>query len=297
MTTCGRNGMGRWADGGLASISNQRVGFVRGVMGAMSLFVLSLKALSSKAFSLGVGRVLRTDFRAIARWVLSWRMVMSGLVFAGYSALALALFSIALTWAFAVVNPSVTATMAVRRMQGDDVRYAWTPLEEISPHMVRAVIASEDMRFCRHHGFDFDAIGAAVRDARAGRGLRGASTISQQTAKNVFLWNGGGYVRKGGEAWFTLWAEVLWSKPRIMEIYLNVAEFGDGIFGVEAAAQVRFGTSAAALTVDEAAVLAAVLPNPHRYRVDPPTEFVLARGRRVRTRMGWVSRDGLDGCL
>lgn len=239
----------------------------------------------------------RVNFAAIAGRVWSWRTGRCVLGLAGHGVFAGLVFSVLFSWAFCVVNPPLTATMVIRRMQGDEVRHVWAALDEISPHMVRAVIASEDMRFCGHHGFDVDAIRGAVRDARAGRGLRGASTISQQTAKNVFLWNGGGYARKAGEAWFTVLAEVFWSKPRIMEVYLNVAEFGDGIFGVEAAARVRFGKTAADLTPDEAAVLAAVLPNPHRYRVDPPTDFVLSRGRGVRTRMGWVSRDGLDRCM
>ena len=163
-------------------------------------------------------------------------------------------------------------------------------------HLVRAVIATEDQAFCTHDGFDFKEIDKALADAERGGRVRGASTISQQTAKNVFLWNGGGWARKGAEAYFTMLAEWMWSKPRIMEIYLNVAEWGDGIFGAEQAAQERFGVSAKDLTPKQAAALAAVLPNPNRIRVDGN----YATGRRntqVQSLMGMVKRDKLDECV
>lgn len=150
-------------------------------------------------------------------------------------------------------------------------------MEQISPHIKIAVIASEDQRFPQHFGFDFNALADAYDEYRSGGKLRGASTISQQTAKNVFLWTGRSPIRKGLEAWFTLLIELLWPKQRILETYLNVAEFGYGIFGVEAAAQKYFRKSASALTRHEAALLAAVLPNPLRFRVENPSEYVLAR--------------------
>lgn len=157
------------------------------------------------------------------------------------------------------------------------LRYTWVSAKRISPHMKIAVVASEDQRFQEHFGFDFAAMTDAYAGYRSGAKLRGASTITQQTAKNVFLWSGRSWVRKGLEAWFTLLLELLWPKQRILETYLNVAEFGPGVFGVEAAAQTYFGKPAALLGPREAALLAAVLPNPLRLRVDRPSAYVLAR--------------------
>jgi len=187
--------------------------------------------------------------------------------------------------------------MLQRKMSGDVIIHPWTRLENISPHLVTAVIAAEDTRFCLHNGIDFEAIDKAIAEAESGRRLRGASTISQQTAKNAFLWNGGGWVRKGGEAWMTVLIETFWPKRRIMEVYLNIAEWGDGHFGAEAAAQARFGKSARDLTQQEAALLASVLPNPHKWRVDPPGPYVTKRAGTVRMRMNQVRRDGLDACV
>jgi len=202
-------------------------------------------------------------------------------------------------WAgvYRVASPPGTLTMLERKLSGDVIIHPWTKLEDISPHLVRAVMAGEDTRFCLHGGIDFDAIEKAVTNAQNGKRLRGASTISQQTAKNAFLWNGGGWARKGGEAWMTLVIETLWSKRRIMEVYLNVAEWGDGHFGAEAAAQKRFGKAAKDLTAREAALLASVLPNPHKWRVDPPGPYVRGRTRTLRSRMEQVRRDGLDDCV
>lgn len=205
--------------------------------------------------------------------------------------------SIAWAGAYRFAEPPGTLTMLERRLDGISVDRRWTPLEEISPHLVRAVIAAEDTRFCLHGGIDFEAIDKAVEEAERRGRLRGASTISQQTAKNAFFWNGGGWARKGGEAWMTLVIEALWPKERVMEVYLNVAEWGDGLFGAEAAAQKRFGKSARNLTPREAALLAAVLPNPHKWRVDPPGPYVRNRASTVRARMDQVRRDGLDICV
>ena len=202
-------------------------------------------------------------------------------------------------WAgiYAVAAPPGTLLMLQRKLSGDVIVHPWTPLNEISPHLVAAVIAAEDTRFCLHNGLDFEAIDKALTEAENGRRLRGASTISQQTAKNAFFWNGGGWVRKGGEAWMTVLIETFWSKRRIMEVYLNIAEWGDGRFGAEAAAQMRFGKSAKDLNAYEAALLASVLPNPHKWRVDPPGPYVRGRAETVRTRMNHVRRDGLDACV
>ena len=190
-----------------------------------------------------------------------------------------------------------TTLMGVRALQGEEIAQEWVSLDEISPHLIRAVIASEDVKFCRHIGFDFGEIKAAWTDYQNGEALRGASTISQQTVKNAFLWPGRGPVRKGVEAAYTIPMEILYPKRRIMEIYLNVAEWGDGIFGAEAAAQARFGKSAKDLTRREAALLATVLPNPNSWRVDPPGPYVRSRSRTVQARMNSVVRNDLDTCI
>ncbi len=177
-----------------------------------------------------------------------------------------------------------------------DQRQDWVPWERISPHAAVAVIAAEDQKFLAHDGFDFAAIEKAVTDAQRGQRLRGASTISQQVAKNLFLWSGQSWVRKGLEAWFTVWIELLWPKQRILEVYLNVAQFGRGTWGVEAASRRYFGKPAAKLARHEAALLAAVLPSPTRYRVVNPGPYVRKRQQWI---LGQMNRLGgpalLDG--
>ena len=160
-------------------------------------------------------------------------------------------------------------------------RNQWVPWSRISRHAAVAAIAAEDQKFLVHDGFDFEAIEKAVNDARSGRRLRGASTISQQVAKNLFLWPGQSWLRKGLEVWFTLWIEWLWPKQRILEVYLNSAQFGRGIWGVEAASRQFFGKDASRLGREEAALLAAVLPNPNQYRVSNPSRY-------VRMRQTWI---------
>ena len=153
----------------------------------------------------------------------------------------------------------------------------WVSWKHIAPSMPLAVIASEDQRFLEHHGFDTIQIQKAIEASQRGDRLRGASTISQQTAKNVFLWNGRSYLRKGLEAWFTLLIELCWSKQRILEVYLNSIEFGTGVFGVEAASQLYFKKNAGDLNRYDAALLAAVLPNPHRMFANNPSAYVRER--------------------
>jgi monofunctional biosynthetic peptidoglycan transglycosylase len=153
----------------------------------------------------------------------------------------------------------------------------WVPWEEISPHAALAVVAAEDQKFPVHRGFDLEAIDKALTDAERGRRARGASTISQQVAKNLFLWPGRSWFRKGLEAWFTVLIELLWPKQRILEVYLNSAEFGRGVWGVEAASQRFFGRPAKKINHQQAALLAAVLPSPKRFRVDRPSGYVLRR--------------------
>jgi monofunctional biosynthetic peptidoglycan transglycosylase len=159
--------------------------------------------------------------------------------------------------------------------------YRWVDLEQVSPHAAIAVIAAEDQQFPFHAGFDFKSIREAIRHNARSERVRGASTISQQVAKNLFLWRGRSYLRKGLEAWFTVLIEVLWPKERILEVYLNIAEFGRGVYGVEAASQRFFRKPASRLTRSQAATLAAVLPNPVRLRVDAPSRYVLARRGRI----------------
>ena len=156
-------------------------------------------------------------------------------------------------------------------------RHDWVPLDDIAPSMGVAIIAAEDQNFPDHFGFDWKAIEKAIEHNERSRKKRGASTVSQQTAKNLFLWESRSWVRKGFEAYFTLLLELCWSKRRILEVYMNIVEFGDGIFGVEAASRTYFGKPARKLRPSEAALLAAVLPNPHRYHVTAPTGYVLHR--------------------
>jgi monofunctional biosynthetic peptidoglycan transglycosylase len=188
----------------------------------------------------------------------------------------------------------VTATMLMDR---NGITKNWESLSNIDRNLVSAVIAAEDSRFCEHSGFDTEAIEQAIAANMEGGRVRGASTISQQTAKNVFLWQGGGYFRKGLEAWFTVWIELVWGKRRIMEVYLNVAETGIGTYGAEAGAQRYFGHSAARLSRDEASRMAAALPSPKKRSVKSPSGWLARHGNRIETRIGIVRRDGLDACV
>lgn len=219
----------------------------------------------------------RSVFRRWLRWL-------------GFGLLAWLLGSVALVLLLRFVPPPTSAFMLDRRIdalfeheQGFRLRYQWTPLEAVSPNLPIALIAAEDQKFPQHHGFDVDAIQDALADAGDGKRLRGASTISQQVAKNLFLWNGRSYLRKGLEAYFTVLIEVLWPKRRIIEVYLNVAEFGDGLYGASAASQAFFNRDAGRLSPHQAALLAAVLPNPKRFHADRPSAYVLRRA-------AWIER-------
>jgi monofunctional biosynthetic peptidoglycan transglycosylase len=202
--------------------------------------------------------------------------------------------SLALVILYRFVPVPVTATML---MDENGITKDWEPLANIDRDMVRAVIAGEDGKFCQHDGFDREAIEEAIeRNQRGGR-IRGGSTISQQTAKNVFLWQGGSYFRKGLEAWFTLLIEKIWGKRRIMEVYLNVAETGIGTYGIEAGAQRYFDHSAARLSASEAARMAAALPQPKERPVVNPSGFTRRYGNTILARIGVVRRDALDACV
>ncbi len=202
--------------------------------------------------------------------------------------------SLGLVLLFKFLPVPVTATML---MDENGITKDWTSLSNIDRSMVRAVIAAEDGKFCLHEGFDREAIEKAIESNRQGGRIRGGSTISQQTAKNVFLWQGGGYVRKGFEAWFTVLIEQIWGKRRIMEVYLNVAETGIGTYGAEAGARRYFGKSAASLTPLEAARMAAALPLPKERSVKNPRGWLARHGNTISARIGAVGRDGLDSCV
>ncbi len=207
------------------------------------------------------------------------------------------LLSILWVLAYRFVNPPITATMIGDMSVGRGATREWMSLEEIDRDMVRAAIAAEDSKFCAHGGFDWDSIADAARSNASGGRIRGGSTISQQTAKNAFLWQGGGYVRKGLEAWFTLLIEQIWGKRRIMEVYLNVAETGIGTYGVSAGAERYFGHDASALTREQAARLAAVLPLPKGRDAIAPKGFTRRYGNTIASRVGVVARDRLDACV
>ena len=203
------------------------------------------------------------------------------------------------TVAYRFIPPPVTMLMLLRAAQGHGLDYRWRGLDDISPDMVQAAIASEDSGFCRHHGFDFTAMQKAMahNERRPNGKIRGGSTISQQTAKNVFLWPDRTYIRKGLEAYFTVLTEALWGKRRIMEVYLNVVEMGPGIYGAEAASQAYFGHSARTLTRAEADHLIAILPSPLKWKAVNSGAYVQRRSARIGARMGIVKADGLAGCV
>ena len=188
------------------------------------------------------------------------------------------------------VDPPVWSWMILRALDppaGYPAHYyhEWRDLKQIAPAMLLAVVASEDQRFPQHHGLDLQAINDSVQDALDGKALRGASTLTQQTAKNLFLWEGRNWFRKGLEAGLALLLELMWSKHRILEVYLNIVEFGPGVYGVEAASEYWYQRSAAGLTTRQAARLAAVLPNPWRYRPNPPSPYVVERSRWIEQQM------------
>lgn len=201
-----------------------------------------------------------------------------------------------LTLLYRVLPVPVTPLMLIRLAEGYGLEHDWVSYDEIAPIMVRSVIAAEDAKFCGHWGFDWEAINDALDAADDGRRLRGGSTISQQTAKNVFLWPGRSWLRKGLEAGFTVLIETVWGKRRIVEIYLNSVEFGPGVYGVEAAARHHFGTSAAKLSPRQAALLAAVLPNPIRFSASKPSGYVGRYASRIEGRARDIGKGMYPPC-
>jgi len=207
--------------------------------------------------------------------------------------LAVTLLTVLFVASYSVINPPTTIYMLQESKRLDGIRKEWRDLDGISPHMARAAVAAEDANFCNHWGFDM----AAIRDAIEEGGRRGASTISQQTVKNAFLWHGRNYVRKALEALVTPVMELFWSKERVLEVYLNVAEFDEGVFGVAAAAPWYFGVDARDLTLRQSAALAAVLPNPKGRSAKRPTATLQKRARQIASGAETIRRDGRAACF
>lgn len=247
----------------------------------MTLFNSSSPRQWTKRGFSGFRRLRATLFRKDVLWkrLLRWMVFLSALWVVS---------TVLLVGTLRVVDPPIWAWRMYRAVAPPadsmpEVRHEWVDREAIAPVMQLAVIAAEDQNFPRHLGFDWEAIAEALDYNEKSDRTRGASTISQQTAKNLFLWPARSWPRKGVEAYFTLLLEMLWPKTRILEVYLNIVEFGPNLYGVEAASRHFFGKSAAALSVTQASRLAAVLPNPYRYRIQPPSEYVVRRS-------GWIKR-------
>ncbi len=205
----------------------------------------------------------------------------------------LIILSVLLTLLFRWVAVPLTPLMVIRcieqKSEGKDMvlKHDWVSMEEISPKLQLAVVCSEDQNYLKHYGFDWGAIEKAMKSNENGKKIRGGSTISQQTAKNVFLWPGRSYIRKGLEAYFTLLIETMWSKERIMEIYLNSIEMGNGVYGAEAAAQFWFKKSAKNLSKDDCAAIASMLPNPRKYSANPPSNYIAKRKAWIKQQMSF----------
>ena len=225
--------------------------------------------------------------KRIIRWVLA--------LFFGTTILAI----VFLRFIPVFITPLMVIRLVEQARNGEELRmkHQWVSLEDMSPSLPVAVMASEDQHFLKHHGFDFDAIERAAENNAEGKSMRGGSTISQQTAKNVFLWPGRSWVRKGLETYFTVLIELVWSKQRIMEVYLNSIEMGDGIYGAEAVARENFGCSAAELTRSDCALIAATLPNPRKFSSKTPSEYMVKRKFQIMRQMRFIPlmpREGED---
>lgn len=206
---------------------------------------------------------------------------------------AVFVFAIVLIILIGVVNPPTTIYMSQESRRLGGVDYEWVSIDEVAPVMARAVVAAEDANFCQHWGFDLRAIKTAI----AAGGARGASTISQQTVKNVFLWHGRNYTRKAMEALMTPLVEAVWSKRRIVEVYLNVAEFDEGVFGVEAASRHYFGIGPEALSATQAARLAAILPSPKTRSASRPSNYIRKRASQIIDGAATIRADGRSACF
>ncbi|NBU81734.1 MAG: monofunctional biosynthetic peptidoglycan transglycosylase [Flavobacteriaceae bacterium] len=221
--------------------------------------------------------------RKILRWI--WKTM---LWFFGLSILSVVLFK----WLPIPFTPLMVTRIIEFKLDGNDAIYShkWVPLEDISSNLQKAVIASEDGNFLKHNGFDFEAMQKAFKNNNKGRRLKGGSTISQQTAKNVFLWQGRSYLRKGLEAYFTVLIELIWGKERIMEVYLNSIEMGNGVYGVQEAARHWYSKTATNLTPREAAGIAAILPNPRKYKASNSSSYINRRKDKIMRVMRHVGK-------
>ncbi|MEM5469471.1 monofunctional biosynthetic peptidoglycan transglycosylase [Celeribacter marinus] len=222
---------------------------------------------------------------------LGWRRRLRRIVLRGL--LAIVVLWIGWILAYAVIPVPITPYMIAERVRGGELDYQWTPIDDIAPVLARSVVAAEDANFCLHWGFDM----AAIRDAIESGGGRGASTISQQTVKNAFLWHGRSWPRKALEALTTPMVEMLWSKRRILEVYLNIAEFDDGVFGAEAASRHYFGVGPDELSDTQAARLAAILPSPKLRSAGKPGQFVQRRARQIADGAQTIRIDGRARCF
>jgi monofunctional glycosyltransferase len=209
-------------------------------------------------------------------------------IFLGFIILSIASVVI-FRWIPVPITPLMLIRCVEQKSEGNEMvlKHDWVPLEEVSPKLQLAVVCSEDQNYLKHFGFDWGAIEKALKSNEEGKKLRGGSTISQQTAKNVFLWPGRSFIRKGFEAWFTLLIEIFWSKERIMEVYLNSIEMGKGVYGAEAAAEYWFRKQAKNLSKDESAAIAAILPNPRKYVANPPSSYISKRKEWIKNQMSF----------
>lgn len=242
------------------------------------------KKASAKASKPAVRRSLADRItatrKAVRRWF--WRVLLIAVVLvAGW------------VWLYTVINPGKTPYMRMEKLRIGALDHQWVPIDAIAPVMARSAVAAEDANFCNHWGFDMTAIRAAVDSG----GARGASTISQQVVKNVYLWHGRSYLRKALEAILTPAVELVWTKQRIIEVYLNIAEFDEGVFGVEAAARHYFGVGPDELSATQAARLAAILPNPKQRSASRPSSYVKKRARQIIDGAATIRRDGRAACF
>jgi monofunctional biosynthetic peptidoglycan transglycosylase len=221
--------------------------------------------------------------RKILRWI--WKAM---LWFFGLSILSVIIFK----WVPIPFTPLMVTRIIEFKLEGDDAIYShnWVPLEDISPNLQKAVIASEDGNFLKHNGFDFEAMQKAFKNNNKGKRLKGGSTISQQTAKNIFLWQGRSYIRKGLEAYFTVLIELIWGKERIMEVYLNSIEMGNGVYGAQEAARHWYSKTATNLTPREAAGIAAILPNPRKFKASNSSSYINRRKDKIMRVMRHVGK-------
>ena len=231
-----------------------------------------------------IAAFIRSVIQSLVRWITR-------------AALLFIVISILWVVAYRFFPPPLTFMMARDAFSGQHVEKAWVPMPIMARSLPRAVIGAEDANFCSHHGFDLDAIRKAAEANLEGRKLRGGSTISQQTAKNVFLWPQRSWLRKGLESWFTGLIELFWGKPRIMEVYLNVVEMGPGIYGMAAASDHYFGARVDRISNAQAARLAAILPQPIKRSVNKPSKSTRRYARRIEKRVRVVAREGIDDCL